>query len=48
MPWVEFLGWLALLGFVPCWLLHPIPVLAFLGFEVSPGARLGLRCAGAC
>jgi hypothetical protein len=25
-PWLELLGWLGLLGFIVCWLLHPVPV----------------------
>jgi hypothetical protein len=47
MPWLEFLGWLALLGFVLCWLLNSVPVLAFLVFEVPPRVRLDLSCARA-
>jgi len=28
MPWLEFLGWVALLGFIASWLLHAVPEVA--------------------
>ena len=40
MPWLRFVGWLALLGFILCWSLHPVPLV---GFEVSPRANVPLR-----
>jgi hypothetical protein len=31
MPWLEFLSWAALLGFIAWWLLRPVPVMAGIG-----------------
>ena len=27
-PWLEFVGWVALLGAIACWALHAVPVIA--------------------
>jgi hypothetical protein len=39
MPWLEFLGWMALVGFIACWMLHAVPVVAGAGLQVSLGAK---------
>ena len=48
MPWLQFLGWVGLLGFILCWSLRPVPLVGFLGLKVGPRAKLGSRCDGAC
>jgi len=39
MPWLEFLGWMALVGFIACWMLHAVPVVAGAGLQVSLRAK---------
>jgi hypothetical protein len=42
MPWLEFLSWAALVGFVAWWLLRPVPVMAAMGLamRLSPDVAL--------
>ena len=35
MPWLELLGWLAVLAFIASWLLHAVPVMAVIP-DTSP------------
>jgi len=36
MPWLEFLGWVALLASIAWWVLHPASVMGAMKVEVCP------------
>jgi hypothetical protein len=36
MPWLEFLGWVALLGCLAWWFFHPAPVGGAMALDVNP------------
>jgi hypothetical protein len=36
MPWLEFLGWAALLGCLAWWILHPVSVGGAVAVDVNP------------
>ena len=44
MPWLEFLSWAALAGFVAWWLLRPVPVMAAMGLAMRLSPDTALEC----
>jgi hypothetical protein len=36
MPWLEFLSWVALLGCIAWWVLHPVSVGGAMALDVNP------------